>query len=718
MKLFGRALLLFLFVQGFVQVIARPFALGADVPQSFTLDGRLFSNPQGTIALTDASVGVRLQVLDDDKTCVLYEESQSISTAASDGYFSVQVGSPQSSTKRTVTGDPGNTMTEVFSNMAPISGKAVADGLPCIVSPTGGKRRFVRIIISPSSLGGAERTLLPDLSIDSVPNALIAERAESIQGLRSSNLLQVNTSAGAVLTQGNLESLFSNTTRFTAVSNLVDGTSTTYMRSNSTTGAQLPVLPGAPSTTPTQGSIWFDSSDQRLKFQSSGGPVTLTTGAAAISALSGDVTASGNGTVAATVAFVGGSTAANVNAATVLANASTDANTVSTIVRRDGAGGFSAGQVSASAVRLRDATTNYVELKAPAAATNYSLTMPSAVGASGQTLVTVDAAGTLGWATPSSSQWTTTGSDIYYNSGNVGVGTASPTAPLYVKTTSSGLSGIFEGNCSGCGSRLNIFNAASTVGQSHSDIYFSVGSTANVYGQISGIATSASNGALAFYTNNGGSEGERMRIDNVGNVGIGTTNPGQKLSVNGRIETQGGMLFNEGSGATNNLIYVGSTSSGAVDASFGFFAAGVGSSSASEGSYFLTRGNSFSAAGSQRGNMYFVAGAPSAPGATEGSINFWTGTDQPRMIVNKEGNVGIGTTAPTEKLDINGTVTLSSSTESSSAYSNSGVLFLIADTSVNIVRVTLTDNATISLPLFAPSGRKVWTLTVFVKQDA
>jgi hypothetical protein len=93
-------------------------------------------------------------------------------------------------------------------------------------------------------------------------------------------------------------------------------------------------------TTPTQGSIWFDSSDQRLKFQSSGGPVTLTTGAAAISALSGDVTASGNGTVAATVAFVGGSTAANVNAATVLANASTDSNTVSTIVRRDGAGGF------------------------------------------------------------------------------------------------------------------------------------------------------------------------------------------------------------------------------------------------------------------------------------------------------------------------------------------------------------------------------------------
>ncbi|MBN8542149.1 MAG: tail fiber domain-containing protein, partial [Deltaproteobacteria bacterium] len=329
-----------------------------------------------------------------------------------------------------------------FSNMAPISGKAIADGMPCIVSPVGGKRRFVRIIISPSSLGGAERTLSPDLTIDSVPNALIAERAESIQGLRSSNLLQVNTASGSVLTQSNLESLFANTSRFTAVSNLVDGTSTAYMRSNSTTGAQLPVLPGAPMTPPAQGSIWFDSSDEKLKFQSSGGPVTLTTGTAAISALTGDVTASGNGSVAATVAFVGGSTAANVNAATVLANASTDSNTVSTIVRRDGAGSFSAGNVSTSAMRFRDGTTNYVELKAPNAVTNYSLTLPNAVGGAGQILVTTDASGTLAWANPNvGSKWTNNGADIYFNTGSIGVGTTTPNASalLDVASTTKGV---------------------------------------------------------------------------------------------------------------------------------------------------------------------------------------------------------------------------------------------------------------------------------------
>jgi len=59
-----------------------------------------------------------------------------------------------------------------------------------------------------------------------------------------------------------------------------------------------------------------------------------------ITALTGDVTASGPGSVAGTVAAVGGQTAANVAAGAVLANAATAAATASAIVRRDGAGGF------------------------------------------------------------------------------------------------------------------------------------------------------------------------------------------------------------------------------------------------------------------------------------------------------------------------------------------------------------------------------------------
>lgn len=66
-----------------------------------------------------------------------------------------------------------------------------------------------------------------------------------------------------------------------------------------------------------------------------------------ITALTGDVTASGPGSVAATVALVAGSTAANVHAAELLANAATDANTSGAIVKRN-SGNFSAGTITAA----------------------------------------------------------------------------------------------------------------------------------------------------------------------------------------------------------------------------------------------------------------------------------------------------------------------------------------------------------------------------------
>jgi hypothetical protein len=61
--------------------------------------------------------------------------------------------------------------------------------------------------------------------------------------------------------------------------------------------------------------------------------------------LAGNVTGSQGNTV---VAFVGSQSAANVVAATSLANAATNNNTASTIVRRDGAGNFSAGTITAN----------------------------------------------------------------------------------------------------------------------------------------------------------------------------------------------------------------------------------------------------------------------------------------------------------------------------------------------------------------------------------
>ena len=75
----------------------------------------------------------------------------------------------------------------------------------------------------------------------------------------------------------------------------------------------------------------------------SGNATTATTATNFSGLLSGDVTGTQGATV---VSFVGGQTAANVVAATVLANAATSANTASTIVRRNASGNFSAGAIS------------------------------------------------------------------------------------------------------------------------------------------------------------------------------------------------------------------------------------------------------------------------------------------------------------------------------------------------------------------------------------
>lgn len=91
------------------------------------------------------------------------------------------------------------------------------------------------------------------------------------------------------------------------------------------------------------------STDALYEFNGTSWVAIATPGAAtAIDGLTGDVSASGPGVVAATVNSVGGSSAANIHSAELLANAATSADTANAIVKRGAAGEISVGAINAN----------------------------------------------------------------------------------------------------------------------------------------------------------------------------------------------------------------------------------------------------------------------------------------------------------------------------------------------------------------------------------
>lgn len=135
-----------------------------------------------------------------------------------------------------------------------------------------------------------------------------------------------------------------------------------------------------------------------------------------------------------------------------------------------------------------------------------------------------------------SSQWTTSGSDIYYSTGNVGIGTSAVGQKLDVfgnlrVISSDTLAGIVIGT-----------NAAKSQG-----IIFPNGG----YIQDPGSYTSASFGidGAGYRIALGQSGSIKAVVSSAGNVGIGTINPAQLLEVNGNIYSKTGSIgFNGGSG--------------------------------------------------------------------------------------------------------------------------------------------------------------------------
>lgn len=143
---------------------------------------------------------------------------------------------------------------------------------------------------------------------------------------------------------------------------------------------------------------------------------------------------------------------------------------------------------------------------------------------------------------------------------------------------------------------------------------------------------------------------EKMRVAGTGNIGIGTTNPLNNLVVNGSDSAQIGISINNQNASGYSAFRIGTETVAAVGLAIHQF-----------NPSFTSNGGTYSA---NNATISAFESGGLVLHSQSAAMRFFVGgsnSNHERMRILSSGNVGIGTTTPSERLDVTGNIKASGS---------------------------------------------------------